>query len=172
MLDLRNSPYSLLFLSIDLCKPVVSHGSRQRHLWLRYLVHSGIHLLIVSVKMFVKVSKLSLQDSLFVTSLQSITENCFCRAFIFFGLVSLEVIITGSFLAETIDGIIQAVGKWSLISLMSTLLVNEPHRFWLTIMLSISVAELCVILVGMRPKSKLLCKNSFVTVCWLDFIGS
>ena len=92
----------------------------------------------------------------------------------FLGLVSLDVIAIGPFSDMIREGIVHTVGRWSLMSFIKTLLEYLPHKFWLTIILSIRVADECVILVGLiivgtSPKSRLLWINSLVSVCSADF---
>ena len=152
----------------------VNHASFLMCLWLTVHSLKGIHQSIIEVNWLWTPSIFLLGDGSVSNWVQSCSCICLLSADRFLSLVSLDLITMGSFFEEINEFKTQTVGKWSLVSFMRMLLVYTPHKFWLTIMLSISVALVFVmwvglVIVGIRPKSKLFWTKSFIAWCLSAF---
>ena len=113
-------------------------------------------------------------SAFFSNNSDHLTEiRLFCSALTFLGLVSLEVTRTGSFLLSFKFFKDTTLGRWSLTSPLSKL----PSHDWLMKILSINVAVLFVILVGLviigtRFNERFAVKNLSVRACFDDLSRS
>ena len=154
--------------------PDVSQGSRQAFLGFTLYVLTGVKCSTSATRLLCKFVILLLGELSSIISDQSIWFRLSLSALMFLVLVSLDVIWIGSFLLVLRPFIDTMLGKWSL--MLSTRIPHSKFssQVWLINMLSISVAVLLVIrvglvIVGTRPSDRLAKMNLSVGACFVDF---